>query len=391
MILSTSSPSARLPLAFAALAGLIVLAAFLPARDGLGRSLPLSLGLGAAFGIVLQRARFCFWCIWRDWLVQRDPRGLIAIIVALAVGAIGYAFVFGAWIPNPFSGRLPPDAHVGPVSITLIFGALAFGLGMALSGSCVSAHLYRLGEGAYGSLIALFGAFCGFILGFLSWNALYLIDLYRAPVIWLPRWLGHGGSLALTLGVLGVIAVVLLRHPFPRETPAETPWQAVFGRRWSPVLAGVLIGWIAVLAYFRVGPLGVTAELGSIARTAATAGHWLPETLHGLDGFAGCATVVKEALLSRNGVFVIGMILAASLSAALAGEWAPQWPKWRDVPRLFGGGLLLGWGAMVSLGCTVGVLLSGIMAGALAGWVFALFCLIGAWAGWRLRGGRRAG
>ena len=34
---------------------------------------------------------------------------------------------------------------------------------------------------------------------------------------------------------------------------------------------------------------------------------------------------------------------------------------------------------MVALGCTVGVLLSGIMAGALSGWVFAIACLGGIW------------
>ena len=41
------------------------------------------------------------------------------------------------------------------------------------------------------------------------------------------------------------------------------------------------------------------------------------------------------------------------------------------------GGMLLGWGAMTGLGCTVGTLLSGIMAGALSGWVFAAFCTAG--------------
>lgn len=108
--------------------------------------------------------------------------------------------------------------------------------------------------------------------------------------------------------------------------------------------------------------------------------------LHGLDGFAGCVTAVKETVLSRNGVFVLGMVLASALAATLAGDWKPALPPARDWPRLFGGGLLLGFGAMVSLGCTVGVLLSGIMAGALSGWVFGAFCLAGAWCGWWMRG-----
>lgn len=380
------APVSRLPVALFALILLAGIPLLLPDRDSLGRSLPLSFGLGALFGIVLQRARFCFWCIFRDWFAVRDPSGMLGILVALAVGSIGYGAVFGAWLPDPSSGRLPPDAHIGPVSITLMVGSLAFGIGMALSGSCVSAHFYRLGEGAFGSIVALGGVFCGFILGFLNWNMLFLADLHRASVIWLPHWLGHGGSLAVTLALLAGLAVLVLRSPLPAIPAPRGAWELLFGRRWSPVLAGVLVGWIAVLAYFRVGPLGVTAELGSLARTAADGAGWLPGTLHGLDSFAGCVTVVKETIMSRNGVFVLGMILASALSAALANEWRPAWPEARALPRLFAGGLLLGWGAMVSLGCTVGVLLSGIMAGAMSGWIFGLFCLFGAWIGWRLRG-----
>lgn len=81
-----------------------------------------------------------------------------------------------------------------------------------------------------------------------------------------------------------------------------------------------------------------------------------------------------------------GLVLASIISARVTGGYAPVRVRLRDVPRLYLGGLLLGWGAMVSLGCTVGVLLSGIMAGAVSGWVFGLFCLTGAYAGWFLKG-----
>lgn len=371
----TTTLTIRLALPMTAIAALMLLWLLLPARDAIGRPLPLSLALGAAFGIVLQQSRFCFWCIARDWFDQGDPRGVVGILAALAVGAVGYAAIFGAWVPNPFAGRLPPDAHVGPISVTMATGALVFGLGMAVSGSCISAHLYRLGEGAFGSLVALAGVLAGFVLGFLSWNTLYLWDIHRSVVIWLPAHLGHAGSLALTLGVLGAVALWLRRKPAPDPAPG----------RWPAVTGGLLVGFIATIAYLRVGPLGVTAELGSIARTGAGAADWLPVTLHGLDEFAGCATLIKETVLSRNGVFVIGLVLASLASATLAGQFRPVWPRPARLPRLFVGGLMLGWGAMVALGCTVGVLMSGVMAGALSGWVFLICCYAGGWLGWRLR------
>ena len=287
------------------------------------------------------------------------------------------------------SGRLPPDAHIGPVSWVLAAGAFAFGIGMAVAGSCISAHLYRLGEGAGASPFALLGAAAGFGLGFLTWNPLYLAAIQEAPVIWLPNHLGYGGALALQLGVLAALAAWLMRYPQPREEPADVPagaaFAAVFRRRWPAHLGGVLIGGLAVVAYFRVGPLGVTAELGSLARTAADGAGLLPARLEGLDGLAGCATAIKETLLSRNGVFVLGLVLGAFAAALAAGDFRPRAPRRAEILRALGGGVLMGWGAMVSLGCTVGVLLSGIMAGAVSGWVFAVFCLAGLWLGWRLR------
>ncbi len=346
-------------------------------QPGPGRDLSLSLLLGTAFGIVLQRSRFCFYCIARDFIERREAAGLYAVLAALGVGTLGYLAVFGAFLPLPSPGRLPPGAHIGPVSLALVLGAFVFGVGMALSGSCISAHLYRLGEGATASPFALLGAGLGFVLGFLSWNPLYLAWIQDAPVVWLPHQLGYGGTALLQTGLLAALAVWLSRRARPADPPqpAATLWEAVARRRWPAAVAGTLVGFIGVLAYLRLAPLGVTAELGSLARTAADHAGWLPARLHGLDGFAGCATLVKDALWSNNGVFVLGLVGGAWAAALNAGAFKPGRP--RRVGAHFLGGILMGWGGMTALGCTVGTLLSGIMAGALAGWVFALACLGG--------------
>ena len=49
------------------------------------------------------------------------------------------------------------------------------------------------------------------------------------------------------------------------------------------------------------------------------------------------------------------------------------------------GFFLLGWGSLLAMGCTVGTLLSGIMAGAASGWLLGLFCMIGIVLGLKLR------
>ncbi|KAJ8138664.1 hypothetical protein OY671_008123, partial [Metschnikowia pulcherrima] len=133
-----------------------------------GRGSSLSSSLGAAFGIVSQRSRFCFYCIARDAIERRDPAGAYAVSVASAVGTLGYHAVFGAFSPIPGAERSPPGAHIGPVSSASVAGAFVFGVGMRISGSCISAHLYRLGEGASASPFALSGAGVGFVSGFAS-------------------------------------------------------------------------------------------------------------------------------------------------------------------------------------------------------------------------------
>ena len=99
-------------------------------------------------------------------------------------------------------------------------------------------------------------------------------------------------------------------------------WQVALRLRW-PAAGGLAVAFIAVIAYLRVAPLGVTAELGSLARTAAFDAGWLPARLAGLDGFAGCATAVKQALLSNNGVFVLSLVAGAWAAALAAGRSSP--------------------------------------------------------------------
>jgi uncharacterized protein len=108
---------------------------------------------------------------------------------------------------------------VGPVGPVLVAAGLVFGAGMAISGSCISAHFYRLGEGSPTAPFALVGAAAGFGLGFLAWKPLYLASIADAAVLWLPRALGYAGALSLGLAVLACLAWVLLRLG-PLELPS---------------------------------------------------------------------------------------------------------------------------------------------------------------------------
>lgn len=378
---------------FASLLLFVVLLAaawFAHERAANGREAAFALLAGGAFGLVLQRARFCFFCILGDAIEKRDVRPLLGLLVALAAGTIGAAVVFGAWVPDASMTRLPPAGNIGPVGWPLALGGLLFGLGMAFSGSCVSAHLYRLGEGSLLSPIALLGATLGFGLGFASWNFFYVKGYAEAPVIWLPHSLGFALALALQLGLLALIAWLLWRflhraETAPRHVPAASLREALWVKRWPVTISGILIGAIATFALLRTEPVGVTSAIATAVRTTGNALGWLPERLEGLDGFRGCRSTAAEGLLHLNALFITGIVTAAFAAALAGGHFKPKREPLRRVPSAFVGGILLGFGSMIALGCTVGRLYSGVTALSLCGWVFGLAAVAGVWAGLRLR------
>lgn len=356
---------------------------------GRGVAAAFSLLIGGAFGVLMQRGRFCFYCIFRDFIEHKNSRPFYSVLAALAVGSICYTVFMHMFLPNPLSGRLPPDAHIGPVSWVLIIAGVVFGIGMALSGACVSGHLYRLGEGYTRAPFALIGTAVGFGLGFLSWRPLYASAIAKAPLLWLPRHAGYFGALAIQLSVLGAIGLLLLRFLPARDTSAGESvgltdvWRTVFVQRWGPGATGSAVGVLGAIAYVRVSPLGVTSQIGSLARTTLSDAGLLSGRLNGLDTFAGCVTLVIHTI-SDNGLLILGVVGASFAMALLAGRFKLSKLTLGNGSTALLGGVLMGWGSMIALGCTVGTLLSGIMASALSGWVFFAAVFAGVWASIKL-------
>lgn len=342
---------------------------------------------GAAFGWILQRSRFCIASAFRDLFLAGDRRRTLGLLAALATGTAGYAVVFGAWVPDPSGGYVPRQTHVAPAGWHLLVGGTAFGIGMVLAGGCISGQLYRLGEGSLAAPVALAGALGGFMAGFASWNFFYLASAADAPVLWLPQKLGYAGALALQLGTLAALAALLLwKFPAPPPRPAEPATLAgvlrrVFRDGWPAVAGGAAIGVLAMIVYLRTVPLGVTSQIGTLARWIGGRLGIVPDQLLGLDGLPGCRAVVGEAILTDNGLFVLALVGGSLVGALLAGEFRFRVPRARTCLLALAGGALAGFGAMISLGCTVGTLLSGSMAMSLSGWIFAAGLLGGSWAG----------
>lgn len=81
----------------------------------------------------------------------------------------------------------------------------------------------------------------------------------------------------------------------------------------------------------------------------------------------------------------LGVIFGAMAATLFASQFKIK--KLKTVRQLVAailGGLLMGYGARLAIGCNIGALFTGIASLSLSGWVFAIFLMIGAWIGGRL-------
>ena len=358
--------------------------------------------LGMAAGFTLQRSRLCFASAFRDLFLFGSARTMKAIILGLGVAAIGFAVIMRDMVPFPGLGATPAEAHILPVGISTVVGGLLFGVGMVLAGGCVSGSLYRMAEGYVGSWVALGGVIIGLGLMAQTWNIWWDLVISSEPRIWLPEigGLGYLGGLAITLAALAGIFVLLVwweaRNGVPSSVPtaAEEPgwtfrermgtiWRTVFVRGWPVYAGGAIIGGLVVLMYVVFMPWGVTGEFARWANHLMAGIGIPPPVAQGLSDIGGCAArAVESGTFTHAFAVGVGLFPGAMIAALLAKEFKVRFPRQRKrYVQSLGGGVIMGYGSGLAIGCTIGAFFSAIPSLALSGWLFGLSLAGGAFIG----------
>ena len=396
----TLSASSALTIAAASLAlGILILANLAQPR------LALYWAFGLGVGAVLQRGRLCFAGAFRDLFLMRNGTMMRAILVGLAIMAPVFALIESRAVPEPSFGALAAGAHVVPIGMNLPVGGILFGLGMVLAGGCVSGTLYRIGEGYVASWASLFGILIGLSLAAHTWNAWYTFTIQSAPLGWLPTSLGYGGALVFTWVILAAAFVATLwwetrgaharpsppqgRKPAPPVTFAQhiqVLRTQLLGRGWPPLVAVTALAGLNVAAFLVDTPLGVTGELAAWAERAAGLVGWASGPLLGADSLAGCNLVLgSHGVINATTLLDGGLVFGALLAALAAREFKVRLPRQkRRYAQSVAGGTLMGYGAGIGVGCTIGAFFSAIPSLGLSGWVFGVALLLGAALGTRV-------
>ena len=381
---------------------LVAALAFAQMLTGTERGLgPLWL-LGLAAGFTLQRSRFCFASAFRDLFLFGQSRIMRGILMGLGVATVGFAIVMANEVPFPAFGALPAQANILPVGASTVVGGVLFGFGMVLSGGCTSGSLYRMGEGYTASAVAVLGMVLGLGLLAHQWNWWFDTIISREPKVWTPAHLGlgYGGAVAVTLGALFVAFLLLLwwesRNGLaipasPRAQPTgetfsqrlRALWRAVFVDGWSPVVGGAVLGAVGLFMYMVHMPWGVTGELSRWANESMTALSIGAPALRGLSDIGGCAARAGEGgLFTHTFAVTVALLPGALIGALFAGEFKLRFPpKRRRYVQALGGGLAMGYGSGLAIGCTIGAFFSSIPSLSISGWLFAAALGGGAWLG----------
>ncbi len=292
---------------------------------------------GVLFGYCAQRGGFCLTRALSNLVLMGDSSIARAYVLALAVAIVGvHALTLGS-IPLTLGGfEIELGLEELPVRpfhwVANLVGGFIFGIGMILGGGCAGSSWYRLGEGALGAWIVLFGfaagattANVGLLAGVRADLQQHEIRLGAEPAT-LYHLLGLGPWPVIAVAVL-VTAIFLARGG---AEPEHGKW------RW-PITGGVMgvvivAGWL--LSAIGGTPRGITFAEGT--------GHLLTYPL-----------VWYPNRVTWGMILLLGVPVGATAAAWRNGEFAWKAPPGFTVVQLFAGGLIMGIGALIAGGCNI--------------------------------------
>lgn len=314
--------------------------------------------IGALLGVVMQRGRFCVTGMIRDIFLARSWRTFVALLVVIAVHAVGLAALTSTGVITPENTTFAP--------VAVVAGGFIFGLGIILAGGCASGTWYRSAEGLVGSWIALamyalsaaamkYGALSDFNAWMKSWDT----GLTTLPEFFgiSPWWFAIG---------LAIGTFLLVRHfhrqDAKRPQVARLQNQPAWKRPLPVYTAGALIGVIGVIAWPLSAATGRNSGLGITTPTANT-------LQYGVTG--------DEGLVDWGVMLVLGLLVGAFIAAKATGEFRIRMPDANTAVRSIGGGLMMGVGASLAGGCTVGNGMVQTSLFSFQGWIALLFIAVG--------------
>lgn len=329
----------------------------------------LAFVLGLVFGAVANRVNFCTMGAVSDVVNMGDWRRMRMWLLAIAVAIVGANGLEAMGIID-LSKSIYESSRVSWLS-SIVGGAL-FGFGMTLASGCGSKTLIRLGGGNLKSLVVLMALA---ISAYMTLKGLFgiwrveLLDIVRfdTATIGAPR--SDLGTIIASLigGGVGPWVRLAMALVFAAGLGAFVFASREFRGSAELIVGGVLIGAVIVGGWY------VSAHLGYVAENPQTLEETFVATNSGRAesfSFVSPTAYLLELLLlwsdqSKIVTFGIAAVLGVAVgSAGMAlATRSFRWESFSSTGDLVDhlvGGVLMGFGGVTALGCTIGQGLTGI-------------------------------
>ncbi len=335
--------------------------------------------IGVIFGIIAHRTRFCTMGGLYDITAKGDWRRFRAWILAAATAIIAtQAMAYAGWLDLSQSFFLSAKVNW----LSLLLGGFIFGMGMVFASGCGMRMLVRMGAGDIRAFIVVL--IVG-VVGYMTLRGIFAVirvaldERFHLDVQTLglkdpglPHLLNVTAGLDPQIAIIAattLVAGLMLLFCFLSRS---------FRTSFRHIFSGIAIGLLVASAWWATGVLGND--------------EFDPVPVVGLSFIAPTGNMIQYlmtytgATITFSIASVMGVILGAFLSALVTwrdnGIAQPfglvSFTDGRDMLRHIIGAVLMGIGAVMALGCTVGQSVSGVSTLALSSLAVFAMIIIGA-------------
>lgn len=342
-------------------------------------------------GAVVNKTGFCTMGAVSDWVNIGDTGRMRAWVFAIAIGVLGVATLEYFGMVN-LSNTFPPYRQNQFIWPENLLGGLLFGIGMTLASGCGNKTLIRVGAGNIKSVMVLLiiALIAYFMLNPLPGTdktlmSVLFYDWIRPLSTTLTTNQDIGamvfGSASAGTGriVMGsAIGVLLLIYVF-RSTD--------FRSSFDNILGGLVVGLAILAAWYITSNVSINIDNQPVSIREAvspTSGHWdmFPEFHPSLtekpDGaplssqsftfinpmgqtLGYVANGFDRSLLTFGIMALAGVIFGSFLWSLISRSFKIEWfASFRDFVNHFIGAILMGFGGVLSMGCTIGQGVTGV-------------------------------
>ncbi len=327
--------------------------------------------IAVVMGAVANKTNFCTMGAVSDWVNMEDKGRLRAWMLAITVAMVGVLVLEAMGTIKLPANSFPPYRTENFAWLRYALGGVMFGVGMTLGSGCGNKTLIRIGGGNLKSLVmlVLFAAPAAYLM---LWGSIGDSGFYdvvfggwiNPTTIELGKYGIHSQDLgALAAGATGIKDVTVLRLVIGGLIAAGFLYfifkSADFRSNRDNILAGVVVGVAVVLGWWITG-----GSIGNEWKEFADFQSKVPSRvavqsytfISPMGDTARYLTDPSKFQYLNFGVMaLVGVIVGSLLYALITRSFRIEWfANFKDFIAHAIGGLLMGFGGVLSMGCTIG-------------------------------------